>query len=186
VRPHTSFKTQKAITELGWTVLPHPPYSPNLAHSDFHFFGALKDAIRRQRFRSNDEVIEEVRKRLRLQNSNLYKKRRDDSVSHWYDAVEVDGCYVETCNILIFSSCEYVQRITQSSTSIENLCNKTFWAAFVYAERKGHRVVKNRSDSILYSLPSAMSNAKRYALTPQIRVFLQKAVDCFPSVCGFC
>jgi len=28
---HTSLKTQEAITNLKWTVLPHPPYSPDLA-----------------------------------------------------------------------------------------------------------------------------------------------------------
>jgi hypothetical protein len=27
---HTSLKTQEAITNLKWTVLPHPPYSPDL------------------------------------------------------------------------------------------------------------------------------------------------------------
>jgi hypothetical protein len=53
-------KTQEAITKLGWTVLPHPPYSSDLAPSDFHLFGALKDVIRGKRFGSNDEVIEEV------------------------------------------------------------------------------------------------------------------------------
>lgn len=31
--------------KLYWTVLPHPPYSPDLAPSDLHLFGALKDAI---------------------------------------------------------------------------------------------------------------------------------------------
>jgi histone-lysine N-methyltransferase SETMAR len=51
--------TQEAITKLGWTVLPHPPYSPDLAPSDFHLFGSLKDVIRGKRFGSNDEVIEE-------------------------------------------------------------------------------------------------------------------------------
>jgi histone-lysine N-methyltransferase SETMAR len=58
-RPHTNLKTQEAITKLGWTVLPHPPYSPDLA-SDFHLFGALKDAIHGKRSGSDDEVIEEV------------------------------------------------------------------------------------------------------------------------------
>jgi hypothetical protein len=55
-------KTQEAVTKLGWTVLSRPPYSPDLAPSDFHLFGALKDAIRGKRFGSDDEVIEEVKK----------------------------------------------------------------------------------------------------------------------------
>jgi histone-lysine N-methyltransferase SETMAR len=41
---HTSLKTLEAIAKFGWTVLPHPPFSPSLAPSDFHLFGALKDA----------------------------------------------------------------------------------------------------------------------------------------------
>ena len=47
-RPHTSLRTQEAITKFGWTVLPHPPYSHDLGPSDFHLFGALKDTLHGQ------------------------------------------------------------------------------------------------------------------------------------------
>jgi hypothetical protein len=40
-RSRTSLKTQEAITKLGWTVLPHSPYSLDLAPSDLHLFGAI-------------------------------------------------------------------------------------------------------------------------------------------------
>jgi len=40
-RPHASVKTRAAITQLRRAVLPHPPYSPALASSDFHLFGPL-------------------------------------------------------------------------------------------------------------------------------------------------
>src|ERR1043165_5741378 len=36
VRPHTDFRTQQMIQEIGWTRLPHPPYNPDLAPSDYH------------------------------------------------------------------------------------------------------------------------------------------------------
>ena len=36
--------------------LPHPPYSPDLAPSDFHVFGPLKEAMGGKSFRSNEEV----------------------------------------------------------------------------------------------------------------------------------
>jgi histone-lysine N-methyltransferase SETMAR len=49
-RPHTSLHTLEAITKLQWTVLPHPPYSPDLAPSDYHLFSPLKDAIRGKKF----------------------------------------------------------------------------------------------------------------------------------------
>jgi hypothetical protein len=40
--------------------LPHPPYGPGLDPPYYHFFGALKDAIRGKMFESDDKVIAEV------------------------------------------------------------------------------------------------------------------------------
>jgi histone-lysine N-methyltransferase SETMAR len=51
-RPCTSLHTQEAITKLKWTVLPHPPYSPDLAPSDYHNFSPLKDGIRGKNLRT--------------------------------------------------------------------------------------------------------------------------------------
>jgi len=60
-RPHSSLQTQEAITKFGWTVLPHPSYSPDLVPSDFHLFGPLKDALRGTRFEDDESVIHAVR-----------------------------------------------------------------------------------------------------------------------------
>jgi hypothetical protein len=40
-QPHTVWATQKRIQELQWELLEHPPYSPDLAPSDFHLLGPL-------------------------------------------------------------------------------------------------------------------------------------------------
>jgi histone-lysine N-methyltransferase SETMAR len=37
-RPHTATATQDLITIFGWEQFNHPPYSPDLAPSDFHVF----------------------------------------------------------------------------------------------------------------------------------------------------
>ena len=37
-RPHTSLVTRQKLRELGWEVLLHTPYSPDLAPSDYHLF----------------------------------------------------------------------------------------------------------------------------------------------------
>ena len=39
-RPHTSLKP------FGWTIISHPPYLQDLAPSDFHLFGPLKESLR--------------------------------------------------------------------------------------------------------------------------------------------
>lgn len=66
-RLHTSVKMQETITNFVWTVLLHPPYSPNLAPSDFHTFGALTDALCTMKFKTDDSVICTVRSRLHEQ-----------------------------------------------------------------------------------------------------------------------
>jgi hypothetical protein len=35
--------TLEPIAKMGWEVLPHPSYSPDLAPSDCHIFGFMKD-----------------------------------------------------------------------------------------------------------------------------------------------
>jgi len=67
-------KTQEAIT-----LLPCPPYIPDLAASGFHL-GALEGANCGKRFGCDDEVIE-VKKWLRVQKSTWYKKETDGHVS---------------------------------------------------------------------------------------------------------
>ncbi|GFX23487.1 histone-lysine N-methyltransferase SETMAR [Trichonephila clavipes] len=43
-RPHTSLVTRQKLLELGWDVLPHPPYSPDLAPSDYCLFRSLQNS----------------------------------------------------------------------------------------------------------------------------------------------
>jgi histone-lysine N-methyltransferase SETMAR len=56
-RPHTNLKTWEAIIKSGWTVLHHPPYSPDLAPSDFNLFVALKHAVGIVKFKTDGNVI---------------------------------------------------------------------------------------------------------------------------------
>jgi len=60
-RPHTSLKTMEHTANLGWTVLPHPPYSPDLAPSDFHLFGMIEDGLSRQIFSSKYVITAAVK-----------------------------------------------------------------------------------------------------------------------------
>jgi hypothetical protein len=37
--------TKADVQELDWEILPHPPYSPDLAPSDYHLFPSLSPTI---------------------------------------------------------------------------------------------------------------------------------------------
>ena len=55
-RPHTSAQTQTAIQSLGFTILPHPPYSADLAPSDYWLFGEMNKHLRGRRFETLQQL----------------------------------------------------------------------------------------------------------------------------------
>ena len=58
-RSHSAAKTVEALQQLNFEILEYPLYSPDLAPSDFHLFGPMKEALRGRRF-SSDEVKDAV------------------------------------------------------------------------------------------------------------------------------
>jgi hypothetical protein len=48
--------TKAATQELEWVFLPHPPYSPDLAPSDYHLFRSLPNNLRRVSFNNDAEL----------------------------------------------------------------------------------------------------------------------------------
>ncbi len=55
-RAHSARETQVKLEELQWQVLEHPPYSPDIAPSDYHLFLSMSNALRGQKFCSKEEV----------------------------------------------------------------------------------------------------------------------------------
>ena len=53
---HKSRVAQAAIRECKLGQLNHPPYSPDLAPSDYYLFRTLKSHLRGTRFQDNDEL----------------------------------------------------------------------------------------------------------------------------------
>jgi transposase len=49
------------IEELGFILVPQPPYSPDFAPCDFFLFGYLKRHLQRKHFATEDQVIAAVR-----------------------------------------------------------------------------------------------------------------------------
>ena len=53
-RPHSANQTTATLTLFKWEVLQHPPYSQDLAPSDFHLFGPLKQHLSGKHFPDDD------------------------------------------------------------------------------------------------------------------------------------
>ena len=57
---------------MGWEVLPHPSYSTDLAPSDYHLFGFVKDQLRGQRYETTEAIQKAVRQCLRMAGTEFY------------------------------------------------------------------------------------------------------------------
>jgi len=54
---YRALATQKKLAYLGFQCLYHPPYSPDLAPSDYHLFCVLKKQLKGRHFSTDAEVI---------------------------------------------------------------------------------------------------------------------------------
>jgi hypothetical protein len=54
--PHMADLTRATLAALGWEIMNHFPYGPDLAPSDFHLFGAMKVHLGGQKFQTDYEL----------------------------------------------------------------------------------------------------------------------------------
>lgn len=57
---HTTVGAMATIHDFGFQLILHPPYSLDLARSDFHLFPNLKKDLAGRRYTKDDEVIDAV------------------------------------------------------------------------------------------------------------------------------
>uniref|UniRef100_A0A915DJH4 Transposase n=1 Tax=Ditylenchus dipsaci TaxID=166011 RepID=A0A915DJH4_9BILA len=54
--PDKAKKTKNKLEKLGWTVVPHPPYSPDLATTNYKLFRSLQNALKEKEFKTVKEI----------------------------------------------------------------------------------------------------------------------------------
>lgn len=92
---HTSSVAMTAIRECGFELLQHPPYSPDLAPSDFHLFRYLKDSLRGQKFDTDESVIHAINDWFQELDKTFFLEGVKALEHRWEKCVELQGDYVE-------------------------------------------------------------------------------------------
>ncbi|CAK9829695.1 Histone-lysine N-methyltransferase SETMAR [Anthophora retusa] len=93
-RPHTARVTQEKILELGWSVLPHPPYSPDLAPTDYHLFCSLQNFLNGKTFNSEEQVSQAVENFFQSKPTTSYKEGIDKLPEGWEKIIHNSGEYI--------------------------------------------------------------------------------------------
>lgn len=94
-RPHTAARTQDLLNHFNWEVFNHPPYSPDLAPSDYHLFSHMKNWLRTQRFGNNDELTTGVQSWLSSQAAEFFDDGIQKLVPRYDKCLNLNGDYVE-------------------------------------------------------------------------------------------
>ncbi|KAK6750496.1 hypothetical protein RB195_002459 [Necator americanus] len=92
-RPHIANKTSQKILELGREALPHPPYSPDLAPSDYHLFRSLQHRLEEKSYDDRDHLENGLPAFFASKSPEFYAKGIRDLVRPWQKFVDVDEDY---------------------------------------------------------------------------------------------
>jgi histone-lysine N-methyltransferase SETMAR len=93
--PHIAKTTCKTIEELGWEVLPHPAYSPDLAPSDYHLFRSMEHFFRERSYLEIENIKKDVASFFASKPASFYEKGIHSLPERWAKVIASDGNYFD-------------------------------------------------------------------------------------------
>jgi histone-lysine N-methyltransferase SETMAR len=86
--------TQQKRKELNWKISDHPPYSPDLAPSDYHFFRSLQNHLNNEKFETFEEVNDAILAYFESKPRSFYKAGIEKLVTRWETVIAINGNYI--------------------------------------------------------------------------------------------
>lgn len=93
-RPHVAKVVKATLQELDWEVLRHPPYSPDLAPTDYHLFRSLSNNLRGVTFDNVHDLEKWLNNFFDSRDAHFWKNGIDKLVERWKQVIENDGDYI--------------------------------------------------------------------------------------------
>ena len=87
--------TQSKLAEIGFTVLSHPPYSPDLSPSDYYLFSPIKNSLRGKMYYSAEEVNVDLENWFTLKPADFYANGIKQLPECWQKCVDPKGDYFQ-------------------------------------------------------------------------------------------
>ena len=93
--PHTSQIAIAAADQCGYRLLPHPPYSPDLAPSDYYLFANLKLHVKGRRYNTDCDVMDAVDEFFEGCSADWFKRGLAMLENRWQACIAAKGDYFE-------------------------------------------------------------------------------------------
>jgi len=94
-RPHTAAQTQATLAQLGFETLPHPPYSPDLAPSDYWLFSEMSKQVRGKKFKELSGMAGILGSWAMNCDPGWFQQGIEMLPKRWELCVKMRGAYVE-------------------------------------------------------------------------------------------
>ena len=93
-RPHVANITKSKLQELNLTTLPHPPYLPDIAPSDYYLFSAMKSTLRGKNFENESDINKDLSAWFNSKPRDFFRKAFDILPKRWQKIVSTNGDYI--------------------------------------------------------------------------------------------
>ncbi|GBP87731.1 Mariner Mos1 transposase [Eumeta japonica] len=94
-RPRVAIPVKNYLKILDWEVLPHPPYSPDIAPSDYHLIRSIAHALSEQRFTSYEDTKNWVDSWIASKDKEFFRLGIRTLPERWKKVVANDGQYFD-------------------------------------------------------------------------------------------
>jgi len=95
---HASLLIREFLKKYETTVVPQPPYSPDLAPADFFLFPKLKSSLQGRRFQTVEEIEQNSIRDLRAIPQNTFQDAFQNWKKRWERCIKRGGEYCEGDN----------------------------------------------------------------------------------------
>ena len=93
-RSHVAKSTHEKLLKLRCIPVPHSPYSPDLAPTDYHLFRSLSNHLREGKFNDRNDVKIDLINFFGEKSKDLYEGRILSLLEHWRRVIDSDGAYI--------------------------------------------------------------------------------------------
>ncbi|CAF1612299.1 unnamed protein product [Rotaria magnacalcarata] len=93
-RPHVAKSTREILLKLEWITIPHPPYSPGLAPTDYHLFRSLSHHLREKNFDDEKDVKMDIVNFFGQKSQDFYESGILSLPERWRQVIDSSDTYI--------------------------------------------------------------------------------------------
>ena len=95
IQLHVAQPILRKLNNLDYEVFPHPPHSPDLSPTNYHFFKHLDNFLRRKCFLNQQEAENAFQESVKFQSMNFYATAINKFIFHWQKCIDCNGSHFD-------------------------------------------------------------------------------------------